>query len=382
MGPGGGVPAAPLRLLVPLLLLLPPLLLLLAPCVSLIRADDSSTSPNSLPLSSSPATNASATTADVLGTVPSGSPLARGDPVTDLSWAVNRSPSPSVEVRVGSTEGDVAVKASSDTAHQPVQAAPSNPVTPAAAAGTATPTTTTPVAERKQLLVAYLSNVAGTDNLRRQGLVVSGAMKYAVELVNRNRSIPGYRMEMMYRDTRGEMLHGTRAVLDCWKGGAIAFFGPEDSCYVEAAVAASLNLPMISYPPRSITVRSIARSPQGCSPREASLVRCLCVSVFGNKPGAKGPGSERCAGNPHEGKGTGDPAREDQRTTWIQRHVPNRSLWVLGEERGVGERGLSHDASSAGSCLSNTRGQLKRVQPFVTPATRTTPSCHRCRGFR
>ncbi|XP_070379941.1 receptor-type guanylate cyclase Gyc76C-like [Dermacentor albipictus] len=273
MGPGGGVPAAAPRLLVPLLLLLPPLLVLLAPCASLVHAEDSSTTRNSVP---SPATNASAktTTADVLGTgtASSGSPGTRGDPANKLSWAVDRYPSPSRDGTVGSTERDVvAAKASGDTPHQPVPAAPSSPATPAADSTSTTAAATT-AAERKPLLVAYLSNVAGTDNLRRQGLVVSGAMKYAVELVNRNRSIPGYRMEMMYRDTRGEMLRGTRAVLDCWKGGAVAFFGPEDSCYVEAAVAASLNLPMISYKCSDANVANIENTTFARTVPSAALV--------------------------------------------------------------------------------------------------------------
>lgn len=100
----------------------------------------------------------------------------------------------------------------------------------------------------KRLFVGYLSNVGGKDNIRRQGLVVSGAMTYAISQVNDDpKLLPGYRLEMLFSDTRGEMLQGTKAVLQSWRRGAVAFFGPEDSCYVEAAVAASLNLPMISY---------------------------------------------------------------------------------------------------------------------------------------
>lgn len=100
----------------------------------------------------------------------------------------------------------------------------------------------------KPLRVGYLSNVGGKDNIRRQGLVVSGAMTYAILQVNNDSSLlPGYHLEMLFNDTRGEMLHGTKAVIESWRDGAVAFFGPEDSCYVEASVAASLNLPMISY---------------------------------------------------------------------------------------------------------------------------------------
>lgn len=35
--------------------------------------------------------------------------------------------------------------------------------------------------------------------------------------------------------------------MELWKQGAAAFIGPEDSCQTEAMMAASVNLPMISY---------------------------------------------------------------------------------------------------------------------------------------
>ncbi|KAH8036853.1 hypothetical protein HPB51_006122 [Rhipicephalus microplus] len=249
MGPGGGVPAAPSRLPVPLLLLLPSLLLLLllAPCVSLIPTDDSSasSSPPSPPWSPSTAVNASARTAsddlDNSLETPSQSPRAHEDP---------GGPGTQDSTRGTDVTQNAVENGPSGAAHQHASWKSSVTAAEEAAANNATGTTnstTTAPAEPQPLLVAYLSNVAGTDNLRRQGLVVSGAMTYAIDLINRNRPIPGHRLEMIYHDTRGEMLQGTRAVVECRDKGAKAFFGPEDSCYVEAAVAASLNLPMISY---------------------------------------------------------------------------------------------------------------------------------------
>lgn len=102
--------------------------------------------------------------------------------------------------------------------------------------------------EMQNLTVAYLPNIRGTDNSRRQGLVVSGAISYAIECVNKNKTLlPGYELVLVYDDAQGNMLNGTRAVVERWKQGAVAIFGPEDSCYVEAVVATALNLPMISY---------------------------------------------------------------------------------------------------------------------------------------
>lgn len=234
MGPGGGVPAAPSRLPVPLLLLF---LLLLAPCMSLIRADDSSAASNT-PSATPPwspstaATNASGNTAanDVDNSLETASPSSSRSPHAHEDPGV---PGPRGSTGSTNVTENTGGGGPGGAAHQPWKC----PLTP----------TEEPPGTPKTLLVAYLSNVGGTDNLRRQGLVVSGAMTYAIELINRNRTIPGYRMAMVYRDTRGEMLHGTRAVVECRDMGAKAFFGPEDSCYVEAALAASLNLPMISY---------------------------------------------------------------------------------------------------------------------------------------
>lgn len=52
---------------------------------------------------------------------------------------------------------------------------------------------------------------------------------------------------MRWSDTRGETVEATKAMIDMICEGVAAFFGPEGSCYVEAIVAQSRNIPMISY---------------------------------------------------------------------------------------------------------------------------------------
>ncbi|XP_076228299.1 receptor-type guanylate cyclase Gyc76C [Nomia melanderi] len=52
---------------------------------------------------------------------------------------------------------------------------------------------------------------------------------------------------MRWSDTRGETVEATKAMIDMICDGVAAFFGPEGSCYVEAIVAQSRNIPMISY---------------------------------------------------------------------------------------------------------------------------------------
>ncbi|GIY00713.1 receptor-type guanylate cyclase Gyc76C [Caerostris extrusa] len=96
--------------------------------------------------------------------------------------------------------------------------------------------------------IGYMTNMQGRTNTQKQGIVISGAMSYALDVINSNASyLNGHKLRMIYNDTEGDTLIGTYVTIEQWREGAVAFFGPEDSCAVEATVAASLNLPMISY---------------------------------------------------------------------------------------------------------------------------------------
>lgn len=82
----------------------------------------------------------------------------------------------------------------------------------------------------------------------KQGRVISGAISYAIELINNDTTIlPKHRLKMIWGDTMADTLVGTRLLTHQWRQGAVAFIGLEDSCSVEAKVAAAWNLPMISY---------------------------------------------------------------------------------------------------------------------------------------
>ncbi|KAK0174678.1 hypothetical protein PV327_010420 [Microctonus hyperodae] len=59
--------------------------------------------------------------------------------------------------------------------------------------------------------------------------------------------LPNVNLVLRWSDTRGETVETTRAMVDMICDGVAAFFGPEGSCYVEAIVAQSRNIPMISY---------------------------------------------------------------------------------------------------------------------------------------
>lgn len=59
--------------------------------------------------------------------------------------------------------------------------------------------------------------------------------------------LPNVKLVMRWADTRGETTEATSAMIDMICDGVVAFFGPEGSCYVEAIVAQSRNIPMLSY---------------------------------------------------------------------------------------------------------------------------------------
>ncbi|XP_066292831.1 receptor-type guanylate cyclase Gyc76C-like [Branchiostoma lanceolatum] len=90
-----------------------------------------------------------------------------------------------------------------------------------------------------------------TDNVvsfSNPGLVISGAMTLAVDDVNRNPALlPNTTLEFVWNNTEGYEDGSIRALTDQWRDGVVAFFGPGETCTTEARIAASWNVPMISY---------------------------------------------------------------------------------------------------------------------------------------
>jgi len=101
----------------------------------------------------------------------------------------------------------------------------------------------------KNITLGYLTVDRTAVFMRgKQGRVISGAISFGIELVNNDTSIlPKHRLQMIWGDTMADTLVGTRLLTQQWRQGAVAFIGLEDSCSVEATVAAAWNLPMISY---------------------------------------------------------------------------------------------------------------------------------------
>lgn len=103
-----------------------------------------------------------------------------------------------------------------------------------------------------KIKIGYLTDISGASNTKRQGLIISGAISYAIETINAKSKndynyLKNKTLQLTFSDTKGDTLIGVQAMLHQWRQGVVAFFGPEDSCETEAKVASSLNLPMISY---------------------------------------------------------------------------------------------------------------------------------------
>lgn len=78
--------------------------------------------------------------------------------------------------------------------------------------------------------------------------MISGAIQVAIDDINNNNLIlPNYTLKYIFGNTCGDEIRSTKYFMNHWKQGAKAFFGPEMNCRIEATMAASQNLPIISH---------------------------------------------------------------------------------------------------------------------------------------
>lgn len=134
-------------------------------------------------------------------------------------------------------------------------------------------------ASAENYTVGYLTNIHGRRNAI-EGLKISGAISYAIEKINNDTSLlKGHKLQLIFNDTMGDPLIGTRATLEQWNKGAIAIFGPENSCEIEAAVAAALNVPMLSYKctDSKVSDREFYKTFARTYPSDKGVVRSILV---------------------------------------------------------------------------------------------------------
>ncbi|XP_023239847.1 receptor-type guanylate cyclase Gyc76C-like [Centruroides sculpturatus] len=94
--------------------------------------------------------------------------------------------------------------------------------------------------------VGFLPTILGNKN-SGDGIVIAGALSYAIEIINNSSMLNGHDLTLIYNDTKGDDVVGIKAFIYQWQQGAIAIFGPEDLCKIPATVATAVNLAMISF---------------------------------------------------------------------------------------------------------------------------------------
>ena len=57
----------------------------------------------------------------------------------------------------------------------------------------------------------------------------------------------GYRLDYELYDSKADTLESLRGMTQQFLNGTVAFIGPEDTCAIEARLAAAWNLPMIAF---------------------------------------------------------------------------------------------------------------------------------------
>ena len=82
----------------------------------------------------------------------------------------------------------------------------------------------------------------------KPGQSISGAITLAVTEVNDNPDIlPNHTLQFVIAETRGKEDESIRQIMSLMKEDISGYIGPQETCVHEARIAASLNLPMISY---------------------------------------------------------------------------------------------------------------------------------------
>lgn len=104
----------------------------------------------------------------------------------------------------------------------------------------------------EQVLIGYLTGSQrrpGDNIYPRPGQTISGAISYAVDEINEKSPIVGNRtLGFVVAETFGDEEESIKQTAKLWTLGNVSvYIGPQESCIHEARMAASFNLPMISY---------------------------------------------------------------------------------------------------------------------------------------
>uniref|UniRef100_A0A914Z0Q9 Guanylate cyclase n=1 Tax=Panagrolaimus superbus TaxID=310955 RepID=A0A914Z0Q9_9BILA len=111
-----------------------------------------------------------------------------------------------------------------------------------------------------------------------EGSMISGALEVAIEEINANPNLlSNYKLVYLFNNTCGDEKRSTEFFMDHWKRGAKVFIGPEMNCRTEATMAASQNLPIISYKCKDQTVSDKIKYPTFARtvPAETEITKAL-----------------------------------------------------------------------------------------------------------
>lgn len=130
----------------------------------------------------------------------------------------------------------------------------------------------------------------GDKEYSRPGLTISGAISYAIDQVIqthnhlsilivlsqvnedlRSHGSP-HRIEFKVAETFGDEEISIHQVAELWRANVSGYIGPQETCVHEARMAASFNLPMISYVNKTLTIKKYSTQLlfQYCTQQETS----------------------------------------------------------------------------------------------------------------
>ena len=105
--------------------------------------------------------------------------------------------------------------------------------------------------ERNYIRVGYLTGsqkLTGDHFYVKPGQSISGAITLAVKEVNDSPNIlPNHTLQFVIAETNGVEKESIRQTVLLMREDISAYIGPQETCVHEARIAASFNLPMISY---------------------------------------------------------------------------------------------------------------------------------------
>lgn len=100
--------------------------------------------------------------------------------------------------------------------------------------------------------VIWLGYITGSEQkglyYNKPGQIISGALTYALDQINNDSTIlPNHYLDFKIAETYGSEKESIRRSVELLQYNISAYIGPQETCSHEGRIAASFNIPMISY---------------------------------------------------------------------------------------------------------------------------------------